>query len=62
MLSILQVISIKQRKSCIRNGDKDKMDYHVHWSRQVDEMQKKHKISRQYPKQMISRKDFELTS
>jgi hypothetical protein len=50
MLSILDVISLKQRASCLAKDKKEKTaEKTVHWSSSVEEMEKHHKMS-VYPK------------
>lgn len=64
MLSILQVISVKQRKGCLKSkASKPKEDKKlVHWSQVVDEMEKNHKVNKTYPKETISKSAFQVNA
>ncbi len=56
MLSILQVISVRQRASSLAKHERDKAR-RVHWSAEVDEMEKSHKV-KVYPKESVSKNVF----
>ena len=56
MLSILQVISVKQRPSSLA-GHRAGKAKRVRWSAQVDEMEKTHKV-KAYPKETVSKNVF----
>jgi hypothetical protein len=56
MLSILQVISVRQRASSLAKHEGGKAK-RVHWSAEVDEMEKSHKV-KVYPKESVSKDVF----
>jgi hypothetical protein len=60
MLSILEVISVKQRSSSLSKvHNENKHVRTVHWSPSVEEMEKSHKV-KIYPKETISKSLFHV--
>lgn len=59
IISIMQTLRPKKRPSCLRNKSKKK-EKHVHWSADVEKMEKQHSHLRSYPKEKITKELFHL--